>query len=161
MAFEFRSIMPALAAVSLMCAPQTGLSEGMWAQRNSAQATLAFQVIIPAVLQVLEDSHPTNMQPTPSGNWSGQQRLVVMSNMKRGFCVTLRLGAPDVTEWKLRSVQADEVQLDPVVGGYRLCAARAGRYTLVLDHQFESGTAANFAAEKPLNWPIQTEVTAL
>mgnify|MGYP006148106619 CR=1 FL=1 len=54
--------------------------------------------------------------------------------------------------------QEGGVTLSPVTDGYRVCTARPGRYTLLLQHAFE--TTAGQAPER-LRWPVQTDITAL
>ncbi len=124
---------------------------------HSASASIDIRIIVPPVMRVLENSHPTQMDPLLGGDWSAEQRLVVLSTMKRGFCVTLRMKTPEVNAWRLKTEQTGGVTLNPVNDGYRLCTPRAGRYTLLLQHDFE---AAENATES-LRWPVQTDITAL
>ena len=161
MAPELRSILPALTASGLLFAPASGMGESARAGQGHASAALELRVIIPPVMRVLENTHPPQLQAEANGDWSGRQRLVVMSNMKHGFCVTLRLNSPEVNDWRLRAVQGDHITLDPLNGGYRLCAARAGQYTLLLDHAFVATDQTRDAATGALSWPVQTYITAL
>lgn len=148
----------ALAACALLLTPAISTGESMVTGRGNASAALDFRIIVPPIMRVLENSHPNELGAEAGGDWSGQQRLVVLSNMKRGFCVTLRMNHPQVGAWRLNAAQTDGVQLSPVSGGYRLCAPRAGRYTLLLDHEFDP---AQTAAGGALRWPVQTDITAL
>lgn len=153
---------PALLVSALMLVPATSIGESVMVNQGKAGASLDFRIIIPPIMRVLENSHPLSLDAEASGDWSAQQRLVVVSNMKRGFCVTLRMNTPEVDNWRLKTAQHDNVSLTQVSDGYRLCAPRAGRYTLLLEHEFDaakksSGTTTTGA----LRWPVQTDITAL
>lgn len=152
-----RSLLPALAVCALLLIPATSIGESVLNSRGNASAALDFRIIIPPIMRVLENTHPSQLDAEADGDWSAQQRLVVVSNMKRGFCVTLRMSTPEVDDWRLKTAQHD-VTLTQVSDGYRLCAPRAGRYTLLLDHEFN---AANKATTGALRWPVQTDITAL
>ena len=154
------ALVTALTALGLLLAPVNGLSESVvvtGSESRGASATLNFRIVIPPVMRVLENSHPLQIDPEADGSLSAQQRLVVMSNMKRGFCVTLRLADPALDDWQLTTAPQSGVQLSPVADGYRLCSNRPGRYTLLLQHQFGSSPASSNA----LNWPVQTDLTAI
>jgi len=71
--------------------------------------------------------------------------------------VTLRLAAPGVVRWQLHTLPASGVSLSPAGDGYRVCSAHAGRYTLVLQHEFGVNTADTPA----MHWPVQTDITAI
>jgi hypothetical protein len=45
-----------------------------------------------------------------------------------------------------------------VSDGYRLCTARPGRYTLLLQHEFDTAAGSDRTA---LRWPVQTDLTAM
>ena len=85
-----------------------------------------------------------------------EQRLVVLSNLKHGFCASLRLSDPAVAGWRLQTDEVGGVTLQPMADGYRLCASRPGRYTLRLQHDFEA-----VGPQAALTWPVQTELMAL
>ena len=152
-----RLLLPALAASVLMLIPATSIGESVLVHQGKAGASLEFRIIIPPIMRVLENSHPVLMDAEADGDWSAQQRLVVVSNMKRGFCVLLRMNSPDVDAWRLKTEQTGGITLSPVSDGYRLCTPRPGRYTLLLQHDFE---AARNTIES-LRWPVQTDITAL
>lgn len=158
MSAPMRPLLAALLASALLLVPATGNSESALVQQGPARGALDFRIIIPPVMRVLENSHPTQLDAEASGDWSAQQRLVVVSNMKRGFCVTLRMSAPEVDAWRLRTALDTGLTLDPVSDGYRLCAPRAGRYTLMLEHEFDATDKTTTGA---LRWPVQTDITAL
>lgn len=146
-----------LATLALLLAPLPGAAESSLAVGNGgASATLNFRIVIPPVMRVLENSHPEQLATGEDGALSAQQRLVVVSNMKRGFCVTLRQADPQLSGWRLQTAQEGGVSLSPVADGYRLCTARAGRYTLLLQHQFDTSETAT-----ALRWPVQTDLMAM
>lgn len=122
----------------------------------SASAALQFRVVIPAVMRVLENSHPSQLETAADGALVGQQRLVVVSNMRHGFCVALRRNQAGAGPWQLETAANNGAALTPTADGYRLCTSRPGRYSLLLQHRFEP--TATLTA---LAWPVQTDITAL
>jgi len=149
----------ALLSVGLLLTPLAGMGESSLAsQARGTGASLDFRIVIPPVMQLLENSHPALLYLPASGALSAQQKLVVASNMKRGFCVSMRVDANEVDGWRLQAVQQGGITLLEVTDGYRLCTARPGRYTLLLQHEF---VAAPGATHKAMAWPVQTDITAL
>lgn len=157
MSAPMRPLLAALLASALLLAPATGNSESALVQQGPARAALDFRIIIPPVMRVLENSHPQQLDISVDGEVSAEQRLVVQSNMKRGFCVSLRRAAPQVGTWELQAAPQSGVQLSPVADGYRLCGTRPGHYTLVLQHRFGTGDSTANA----LYWPVQTDISAI
>jgi hypothetical protein len=150
-----------LLAVGLMLAPAAGMSESSpGSTSRSASAALEFRIIIPPVMRLLENSHPALLAAEANGDWNAEQRLVVVSNMKRGFCVTLRMNAPEVDAWRLQTVQNGGITLTRVTDGYRLCTPRPGHYTLLLQHEFDAA-APQLTGHNGLRWPVQTEISAI
>lgn len=150
----------ALAALALGM-PGTGMGESVLvsgAGGTGTSASVDIRIVVPPVMQVLENTHPSQLGVAVDGQWNAQQKLVVMSTMKRGFCVTLRLATPQVNDWQLQTPQEGGATLSPLADGYRLCTARAGRYTLLLQHAFAADNA--FSGEA-LRWPVRTDLTAL
>lgn len=147
-----------------LAAPLPAAAESHFAPPGQgASARLDFLIIIPPVIRVLENSHPEELLADEQGRLGGTQTLVVLSNMKRGFCVTLRrhtLANQPALAWRLRSVQADGLRTDPAGDGWRLCAAQPGRYTLRLQHEFEA-TAGNPPAPTSLLWPVAADLVAI
>ncbi len=140
-----------LASAALL--PAAGQAESRFAAPGQgASASLNIRIVIPAVMQVLENSHPTQLD---SGE-PVEQRLVVLSNMRHGFCASLRLSDPAVAGWRLQTDEVGGVTLQAVADGYRLCTRQPGRYTLRLRHAFDAG-----AQQAALAWPVQTELMAL
>ncbi|MBU7576205.1 MAG: hypothetical protein KAF64_22790 [Hydrogenophaga sp.] len=149
-------LLSALAASALMLVPATSIGESVLAHQGQAGASLDFRIVIPPIMRVLENSHP-QLLDTTDGEASAEQRLVVMSNMKRGFCVSLRRAAPQLGTWELQTAPQSGVQLSPVADGYRLCGTRPGQYTVLLQHRF--GTTDSRASA--LHWPVQTDISAI
>jgi len=142
-----------LAALALLLAPAPGAAEAVLVTgAGKASAALNFRVVIPPVMRVIENSHPMQID----GAQPVEQRLVVLSNMKHGFCASLRLNDPQLTGWRLKTEETAGVTLQPLADGYRLCANRPGRFTLRLQHEFAPGP---FQAAQ--TWPVQTELLAL
>ena len=143
----------ALTALGLLLVPLPGATEAfMTPGSGPASARLDFRIVIPPVMQVVENSHPAQID----GDQPVEQRLVVLSNMRNGFCATLRLTDPQVTGWQLQAEPVGGVTVQTVTGGYHLCASRPGRYTLRLQHDF-----GHNAQQAALVWPVRTELTAL
>ena len=153
-----RPLLASLATVALLLAPATSTGEAVVGGAGGASASLRISITVPAVMRVLENSHPSQLTPVVGGDWSAEQRLVVLSNMKRGFCITLRMSTADVEHWRLQTEQTGGITLNPLSDGYRLCTPRPGRYTLLLQHEFE---ASGNSAMQTLRWPVQTDITAL
>lgn len=152
-----RTLRLLLATLALLLAPLPGAAESrLVVGHGNASATLNFRIVIPPVMRVLENSHPEQLATGEDGAVSAQQRLVVLSNMKGGFCVTLRQTDPRLSGWRLDTAPEGGVSLHPVADGYRLCTERAGRYTLLLQHRFDARPT-----DAALRWPVQTDLTAI
>jgi hypothetical protein len=158
MSRPLRPLLACLTSVALLTAPTTSVGESVVAGPGGASASLRISITVPAVMRVLENSHPSQLTPVVGGDWSAEQRLVVLSNMKRGFCVTLRMATAEVEAWRLQTEQTGGITLSPVSDGYRLCTPRPGRYTLLLQHEFE---ASGNSGMQSLRWPVHTDITAL
>jgi hypothetical protein len=151
-----------LCSLALLLAPLASQAESGFAPPGgNASASLDFRIIIPPIMRVLENSHPTELQADANGTLSGQQRLVVLSNMKRGFCVTLRrVETQNAAGWNLLNAgEPSGVTLTPVADGYRLCTARPGRYTLLLQHEFISTEVPGRTIA--MAWPVSTDLMSL
>ena len=131
----------------------------------SASASVHFRIVVPPVMRVLENSHPSQLETQANGEASGLQRLVVVSNMKNGFCVALRRHTAPAGLWQLDLAgDPSEAQLTPTADGYRLCTRRPGRYSLMLQHRFQptpSETPNPTPTVTAMAWPVQTELTSL
>lgn len=149
-------LLPALAS-ALLLVPATGIGESVLVHQDKGSAGLDFRIVIPPTMQVLENSHPRQLDAFAGGEASAQQRLVVQSNLKRGFCVSLRHTAAQLSTWEVQTAPQSGMQLSPAANGYRLCGTRPGRYTVLLQHRFGSSDS-NVNA---LNWPVQTDISAI
>lgn len=151
-----RPLFAALLASAMLLAPATGIGESGLVTQSPSSAALDFRIVIPPIMRVLENSHPRQLESLADGEISAQQRLVVVSNMKRGFCVSLRRAA-DLSTWEVQTAPQSGLELSPVADGYHLCGTRPGRYTVVLEHRF--GTRNSTA--NALHWPVQTDISAI
>ena len=151
-----RPLFAALLASAVLLAPSTGMGESTLGIQGKSSAALDIRIVIPPVMRVLENSHPRQLEAFADGETSAQQRLVVVSNMKRGFCVSLRRAA-DLSTWKVQTAPQSGLELSPAADGYHLCGTRPGRYTVVLEHRFGSRDTKATA----LHWPVQTDISAI
>ena len=157
MSTPIRRLPTALAACALLLAPVTGRGDSAWVRQGGASASLDFRVVIPPVMRVLENSHPDQLDPSAHGEASAEQRLVVLSNLKHGFCVSLRQAAPQLGTWALQTAPQSGMQLHAMADGYRLCSTRAGQYTVRLQHRFD-GIGSG---QGSVHWPVRTEISAI
>lgn len=159
MSAPIRSLLPPLlAALGLLFSPAASMGESAnTSGALSASATLDIRIVVSPVIRVLENSHPQRLDTSASGEASAEQRLVVLSTMKRGFCVLLRRATPQLGTWELQTAPQSGIQLSPTADGYRLCGTRPGRYTVLLQHRF----ASNNASATALSWPVQTDISAI
>lgn len=140
--------------------PGTSMGESLRVSGNrstGASASVDIRIVVPPVMQVLENSYPMHLEGAVDGEWHAQQKLVVVSTMKRGFCATFRLITPTVDGWQLRFQQEGSATLSAVADGYRVCTTRAGRHTLLLQHAFATESLVSDA----LRWPVRTDLMAL
>lgn len=142
-----------LTALGLLLAPLPAATEAsMTPGSGQASARLDFRIVIPPVMQVIENSHPAQI----NGDQPVEQRLVVLSNMKNGFCASLRVQDPALAGWRLQTEEGSAATLQAASDGYRLCVNRPGRYAFRLQHDFGSTVAQAARA-----WPVQTDLMAL
>ena len=154
-----RRLIALAASLGLLLAPAASQGEARFSsEAPAASASLDFRIIIPPVMRVLENSHPGQLDAGADGSLGAPQRLVVLSNMKHGFCVTLRLASAELGPWQVDVAPEPGVTVQPAGDGWRLCSTRPGRYTLQLQHRF------NRTAHGPTPgtvWPVQTDITTL
>lgn len=156
-----RRLTALIASLGWLLAPIPSLGESVLisgSESRGASATLNFRIVIPPMMKIMENSHPPQLDAGTDGALSAEQRLVVLSNLKRGFCVTLRLARSDLGTWRMDTADDNGVSLSPVSDGYRLCSARPGRYTLVLRHRFDGVDTGQQALR---DWPVHTDITAI
>jgi hypothetical protein len=136
-----------------------------------------FAIVIPALLRLLENDHPAELNPLAevAAPISALQRVVLVSTMRSGFCMDLRLnplqaGQAQVTDWQVQlaalsgAAAASGARVEAFEGGWRVCARRAGRFELALQHAFsvqprspQAGTrlAADTSYQAPsMGWPV-------
>lgn len=153
-----RRLSALVVCLGLVLAPVAGQGEAQLATTApAASGALDFRIIVPPVMRVLENSHPPQLTSDADGSLGGQQRLVVLSNMKRGFCVTLRLRSPEVEQWQMQAVPEPGVTVESAGHAYRLCSDRPGRYTMVLRHEF----GVHAPGAQAMHWPVQTDISAI
>ena len=169
-----------IGAALCLPAPYSRAETSLAGPSGKASASLNFRLVVPPVMRVLENSHPAQLQPNADGSaLLAEQKLVVVSNMKHGFCVALRQNNPALgSGWQLQVADpSGGARLEPIAAGYRLCTTRPGHYTLLLQHAFpgqplpgaDERQSASRAMNNPasptsasaLNWPVQTELTPL
>ena len=157
--------LPLVALAVLLLRPTASRAESRLAgPSGKASASIHFRIVVPPVMRVLENSHPTELRPSADGGaLTAEQRLVVFSNMKHGFCVSLRQPSPELAAgWQLQQTSIDDTGKDsgavlsPQADGYRLCTSRPGRHTLLLQHAFPALNPS--LAATALHWPVRTEL---
>lgn len=123
----------------------------------TSSAALDFRVVIPQVLRILENTHPVALPPPDqqTSRISALQRLVLVSTLRRGFCMDLQMQGRQLADWQLEISTGVGTWLQPSAGGYRLCTARAGRYDVALRHEFNAAGSADQAR----SWPVQVSLT--
>jgi hypothetical protein len=120
---------------------------------QAASARLTLRVVVPPMVRLQEDAHPAELASDVA-----QQKLVIQTNLRQGFCAALRLANDAHTGWTLRVASGDEVWLQPSGEGYRLCTKGPGLHTVHLEHRFDTPTTPDGV---PRTWPVQTEIASL
>lgn len=129
---------------------------------NSVDAALTFAIVIPSVLRVLENTHPEVLESFGPSNSlvSALQRMVLISTLGKGFCMDLRLTHQQVANWNLTSSGSSAgVRVEATEGGYRLCARKAGRFEVLLQHNFEFTGNASLTPTYSTHWPVNLSLT--
>ena len=162
-----RHLIPALAlGLGLVtCLPDAWADGALGADGRQTGSSLDFRIIIPPVLRVVENSYPPVLPAADgqTGRISALQRVVLVSTMRRGFCMDLRLTQSRMTDWQVQASGSTGISVAPSEGGYRVCASRAGRYELALQHAFSLKNRLS-ASAKPapaVDWPVQLDLVAL
>jgi hypothetical protein len=155
-------------AVTTLAGPSTDV------QKTDA---VDFAIVIPAILRLLENDHPAELQPLagPAAPISALQRVVLVSTLRSGFCMDLRLnaltaGQAQVADWQVQlaalsgAAAASGARVEAFDGGWRVCTRRAGRFELALQHAFSmqpraAAPGVNLAIDKTgqaasLGWPV-------
>jgi hypothetical protein len=151
-----------LCAAALCSPTQTLAHESLNNDNRQAGAAVNFSIIVPAVLRILENSHPLSLPvtDTPSPRVSVLQRLVLVSTLGKGFCMDLQLTQQQLTDWQLKVSGSTGARIEPSEGGYRLCIGRAGRYEVVLQHDFHLKDGPRASLAPALGWPVHISLAA-
>lgn len=148
----------------LLWAPASALaSEALSAEGHPASAALNFSIIIPAVLRIVENSHPHLLPPADSqtSRISALQRMVLVSTLGKGFCMDLQLTRRQVADWQVQLSGSVGARVQASGSGYRVCTRRAGRYELALRHDFSLKDNSPGETVPALDWPVSMSLTAL
>jgi hypothetical protein len=140
-----------------LCNPTSAMAhEALGADGHHAGTALNFSIVIPAVLRILENSHPLSLPvaDAPDAHISVLQRLVLVSTLGKGFCMELQLSQQQLTDWQLRVSGSVGARIEPSAAGYRLCVGRAGRYEVALQHDFTLKDSARADRTSALDWPV-------
>lgn len=161
------SLLMALSAllVAMFCTPLSSRAgEMLSVDKPQTSTTLNFAIVIPAALRILENSHPAllsaDMGAAPV---SALQRMVLVSTLRKGFCVDLRLNPQQVADWQLSLSGSAGTRMETADGGYRICTSHAGRFELALQHVFnlKTGQAAPASQAFALRWPVSMSLASL
>ena len=79
----------------------------------------------------------------------------MVSTLRRGFCMDLQMAGHQLNDWQLQISTGAGTWLQRAAGGYRLCTARAGRYDVALQHDFN----ASDSADQARGWPVLVSLT--
>lgn len=163
-----------------LVAPLEVLTAGHQSNDPRKSGAVDFAVVIPALLRLLENDHPTRLHALgeTSSPISALQRVVVVSTMRSGFCMDLRLdqmgGEAPVADWQVRLAElsggaAASARVEAFAGGWRVCARRAGHFELALQHAFSLQPSLRRPAANTLTsaigettaigWPVALSLT--
>jgi hypothetical protein len=149
--------------VAMFCVAQSSRAgEMLSVDKPQASTKLDFAIVIPAVLRILENSHPPALfsADTTGALISATQRMVLVSTLGRGFCMDLQLNQQQVAGWQLNVSGSAGTRVEAADGGYRVCAVRPGRFELALQHAFslkERKAGADIHASS-LSWPVSVSL---
>lgn len=163
-----KHLVPVIALLAgLLWAPASAsASESLSADGHRASAVANFSIIIPAVLRIVENSHPRLLPAadTKTSRISALQRMVLVSTLGKGFCMDLQLTRRQIADWQVQLSGSRGAWVQASEGGYRVCTSRAGRYELALQHDFSlrqdaaAGVDANMASA--VEWPVSLNLSA-
>lgn len=164
-----------------MASPLVVLAAGGHVNNSRQSPAVDFAIVIPAILRLLENEHPTSLHSLgkTSSPISALQRVVLVSTMRSGFCMDLRLnqmggGHAQVADWQVRlaalsGAAAANARVEAFDGGWRMCARRAGRFELALQHAFSlqpslrtpaaNGPAGVIEETTSMGWPVALSLT--
>jgi hypothetical protein len=148
---------------AFFCTPLSARAgEMLSVDKSQASTKLDFAIVIPAVLRILEDSHPAALfsADTTGSLISATQRMVLVSTLGKGFCMDLQLNQQQVAGWQLNVSGSAGTRVEAADGGYRVCALRPGRFELALQHAFslkERKPGADALASN-FSWPVSVSL---
>jgi hypothetical protein len=125
---------------------------------RGASARLNFVIKIPPILRIIDNSHPVQLPSNADGVAVVVQRLELQSNLKQGFCVTLKQPDSGSLAWSMEATGNANFDSRPVQGGYHICFSRPGRHIVNLQHSFRFKDDTSPAVRL---WPLQTEIAAI
>ena len=133
-------------------------SEFRSAAAVTMSARIKITVVIPPIVQILDNKHPVELTFTgeKASRTSAVQHVVLISNLRNGICVELRLAQTQVGGWQIRLSGNASVRVEEMGDGYRLCTSSPGRYELALEHEFVLKDASPLMAraDTALSWPV-------
>jgi hypothetical protein len=129
---------------------------------STSSAAIQFAIVIPAILRIVENSHPAMLPIANLGSHRvvAVQKMVVISTLRGGFCMDLQVSRPaDQGDWNLK-VRGNGAWIEPGEAGYRLCAAKPGRYELMLQHDFSAlyAAAESGSVNSGIAWPVNVSL---
>jgi hypothetical protein len=155
-------VVASVCLLSLQLSARAGETQQPDGKLSSVSTALTFAIVIPSVLRLLENTHPEVLQAFSSSNLlvSAQQRLVLISTLGKGFCMDLRLTHQQVASWHLASSGSSAgIWIEATESGYRLCARKAGRFEVLLQHNFEFTGNAVPTSTSSVRWPVNVSLT--
>lgn len=160
-----KHLIPALAlCAGVLWAPTPArANETLSVDGRPASAALSLSIIVPAVLRVIENSHPRALPAADVhiARVSALQRMVLVSTLGKGFCMDLQLNQRQVSDWQVQLSGSAGATIQAAEGGYRVCTRRAGRYELALQHDFSLKNDIRGALAPALDWPVSMSLSAL
>ena len=123
---------------------------------------LSLSIIIPTVLRIIEDHHPSSLPTTDAQTLriSARQKMVLVSTLRNGFCMELGLTHPLIVNWQVQVSGSPSSRIESSGGGYRLCGGHIGRYELSLQHEFGLKEAIRGSVAPAIDWPVSVSLAA-
>lgn len=136
--------------------------EMLGADGRPVSAMLNLSIIIPAVLRIIENRHPPSLPATDAQTLriSARQHMVLVSTLRKGFCMDLGLTHPLVVNWQVQVSGNASTWIESSMGGYRLCGGHAGRYDLSLQHEFGLKEVSRDSLTPAIDWPVSVSLAA-
>lgn len=152
--------LPVALAVTLL-APLPAAAESSAGAQSGA--SLNFRVVIPPVVHVTANDHPS-MLPTLANSADkrqASQRLAFTTNLRRGMCMDLQLADDAVAHWHVQADADSRATLSPAPGGWRVCVSRPGQHAVTLQHTFTLRQTAPASVATTHAWPVQLQLAAI